>query len=74
VAIRLVRAHPAMRDLHRLRLLLAGPHPDAGAQVRLAMLSGGLVMAGVDPALAACAPDDLRRHLLDTARRTLGGR
>jgi hypothetical protein len=40
--------------------------------VRLTRVSGGLMIAGVDPALSTLSDDDLRRHLLTTARRILG--
>ena len=40
--------------------------------MRAAMVSGGLMIAGVDPALSALSDDELRAHLLAAARRILG--
>src|SRR4051812_48732697 len=41
--VRLVRAHPGVRGLQRVRRLLGASAPDAGSRVRFAMLSGGLI-------------------------------
>ena len=73
VVMRLVRAHPALRSLHRIRRLLGGTAPDPGSRVRMAVLSGGLIMAGADPAVAGLDNEDFRDHLLAAARRILGG-
>jgi AcrR family transcriptional regulator len=73
VVVRLIRAHPAVRSLQRVRRLLGGSAPDPGSRTRLAMLSGGLIMAGADPAVATLDSEDLRGHLLSTARRILRG-
>jgi len=73
VVKRLVRAHPALRSLHRVRRLLGGSAPDPGSRVRMAVLSGGLIMAGADPAVAGLDDEDFRDHLLAAARRILKG-
>lgn len=73
VAVRLIRAHPAVRSLQRVRRLLGASAPDQGSRVRLAVLSGGLIMAGADPAVATLDDEDLRAHLLAAARRILKG-
>jgi AcrR family transcriptional regulator len=73
VVMRLVRAHPALRSLHRVRRLLGGTAPDPGSRVRIAVLSGGLLMAGADPAVAGLDNEDFRDHLLAAARRILKG-
>jgi AcrR family transcriptional regulator len=73
VAVRLVRGHPAARSLRRVRGLLGASAPDPGSRVRMAMLSGGLIMAGADPAVAKLDDEDLRDHLLGAARRILKG-
>jgi hypothetical protein len=73
VAVRLIRAHPAVRSLQRVRRLLGASAPDPGSRARLAMLSGGLIMAGSDPAVATLDSEDLRDHLLSAARRILKG-
>jgi len=73
VVMRLVRAHPALRSLHRIRRLLGGTAPDPGSRVRIAVLSGGLIMAGADPAVAGLDDEDFRDHLLAAARRILKG-
>ncbi len=71
VVIRLVRGHPEVRSLQRVRRLLGASAPDPGSRVRLSMLSGGLMMAGADPAVATLDEEDLRDHLLGAARRLL---
>jgi hypothetical protein len=48
-----------------------GANPQAGDLVAAAMVSGGLVMARIDPALDGLSDDELRHHLFDTAWRTL---
>lgn len=69
---RLVREHPVLHGLEeRVNRVLAGPDPDAETLVGTAMLSGGLMAAGLDPRLADLDDADLRRHLLDTARRLM---
>jgi AcrR family transcriptional regulator len=73
VVMRLVRAHPALRSLQRIRRLLGGTAPDPGSRVRMAVLSGGLIMAGADPAVSGLDSEDFRDHLLATARRILKG-
>jgi AcrR family transcriptional regulator len=73
VAVRLIRGHPAVRSLQRVRRLLGASAPDQGSRARLAVLSGGLIMAGADPAVATLDDEDLRDHLLAAARRILKG-
>jgi AcrR family transcriptional regulator len=73
VVMRLVRAHPALRGLQRIRRMLGGTAPDPGSRVRMAVLSGGLIMAGADPAVAGLDDEDFRDHLLAAARRILKG-
>jgi hypothetical protein len=62
-------AHPAFE---RIRRIFAGSDPDPATNVRVAMVSGGLMMAGVDPALSGLDDDQLRHHLLTVAHRVLG--
>jgi AcrR family transcriptional regulator len=70
--IQLTRGHPTMQALERrITRLLTGPDPDAETLVSTAMISGGLMIAGLDPRLAGLDDDTLRRHLLGTARRVL---
>src|SRR5689334_8097888 len=73
VVVRLVRSHHALRSLQRIRRMLGGTAPDPGSRVRMAALSGGLMMAGADPAVAGLDDEDFRDHLLAAARRILGG-
>jgi AcrR family transcriptional regulator len=73
VAVRLIRAHPAVRSLQRVRRLLGASAPDQGSRVRFTVFSGGLIMAGADPAVATLDDEDLRDHLLGAARRILKG-
>ncbi|MFI5897945.1 TetR/AcrR family transcriptional regulator [Actinoplanes sp. NPDC051513] len=73
VVVRLVRSHHALRSLQRIRRLLGGTAPDPGSRVRMAVLSGGLIMAGADPAVAGLDDEDFRDHLLAAARRILRG-
>ncbi|WP_239123826.1 TetR/AcrR family transcriptional regulator [Rhizocola hellebori] len=67
----LVRAHPSRTSIERIRGMFTGADPDASALVSAAMVSGGLVMAGIDPALDGLSDEELRRHLFDTAWRLL---
>ena len=55
----------------RMDTLLIGPTPEPGARVALAAAGGGLMVAGVDPALAGIDPDTIGRVLLESARATL---
>jgi AcrR family transcriptional regulator len=73
VVVRLVREHPMVGTLPRLRRMLAGATVDAGSRVRLAMVGGALMMAGADPAVAPLGDEELRHHLLPVARRILRG-
>jgi len=73
VVMRLVRAHPALRNLQRVRRLLGGSAPDPGSRVRMAVIAGGLMMAGADPAVAGLDDEDFRDHLLAAGRRILKG-
>ena len=73
VVMRLVRTHPALRSLQRIRRLLGGTAPDPGSRVRMGVLSGGLMMAGADPAVAGLDDEDFRDHLLAAVRRILKG-
>ena len=73
VVLRLVRGHPALRHLQRVRRLLGGTAPDPGSRVRMAVISGGLMMAGADPAVAGLDDEDFRDHLLAAGRRILTG-
>ncbi|GAA1393838.1 TetR/AcrR family transcriptional regulator [Catellatospora coxensis] len=68
---RLVRGHPAHASFERIRSLFTGPDPDGSTLVAAAMVSGGLIVAGVDPALVRLSDDELREHLFDTATRLL---
>ncbi len=79
----LLEADPAVQALdglpqeiaslnERIGLLLLGPDPDPGAVVTGAMLGSALMMTGRNPKLAAVGDDELRRHMLTTARRMLG--
>ena len=67
----LVRTHPSHASIERIRSMFTGADPDANALVGAAMVSGGLVMAGIDPTLDGLSDEELRRHLFDTAWRTL---
>jgi AcrR family transcriptional regulator len=69
---RLVQANPGHPAFDRIRAIFTGDDPDSEAHVRAAMVSGGLMIAGVDPALSTLSDDDLRSHLLSAARRILG--
>ncbi|MEU4237348.1 TetR/AcrR family transcriptional regulator [Actinoplanes sp. NPDC026619] len=73
VVIRLLRSHPSLRNLQRIRRLLGGTAPDPGSRVRMAVISAGLMMAGADPAVAGLDDEDFRDHLLAAARRILTG-
>ncbi|MEV6300668.1 helix-turn-helix domain-containing protein [Actinoplanes sp. NPDC051861] len=71
VVARLVRKHPAMATVQRVVTLLTGPDPDGATRVDVAMVAGGLVLAGTEDALVDLDDETLRRHLLETAARTL---
>ncbi|MFC7528712.1 TetR/AcrR family transcriptional regulator [Actinoplanes sp. GCM10030250] len=71
VVSRLVRQHPAMTTVNRLVTLLTGTDPDGATRVDVAMVAGGLVLAGTENALTDLDDETLRRHLLTTAARTL---
>ena len=73
VVMRLVRAHPCLRNLQRIRRLLGGTEPDPGSRVRMAVIAGGLMMAGADPAVTGLDDEDFRDHLLAAGRRILKG-
>jgi AcrR family transcriptional regulator len=64
---RLVRGHPAHASFGRIRALFTGPDPDAAALTRAAMVSGGLIVAAIDPDLSELSDEELRRQLFDTA-------
>jgi AcrR family transcriptional regulator len=70
----LVRRHPAITVLERLQDLLTGPDPDDATRVAVSLVSGGLMIAGSDPRLAALDDGTLHAHLLTTARRALRSR
>ena len=55
----------------RMDTLLIGPTPEPAARVALATAGGGLMVAGIDPALAGIDPDTIGRVLLESARATL---
>lgn len=74
VVMRLVRQHAAVATLERIVALLTGPEPDVTTRVGVALVAGGLISVGMDPAMAALPDDELRRQLLVTACRTLGVR
>ncbi|BEL03326.1 TetR/AcrR family transcriptional regulator [Actinoplanes sichuanensis] len=67
----LVRRHPAIGVIEQLQDLLTGPDPDDTTRVAVSLVSGGLMIAGSDPRLAALDDETLRDHLLATARRAL---
>jgi AcrR family transcriptional regulator len=68
----LVREQPAMQTLiERMNRLLVGSDPDTEQRVILAMIGGSLMIVGREPALAGIDDDDLRRHLMNAARRIL---
>ncbi len=70
----LVRRHDAIKVLECLQDLLTGPDPSDATRVAVTMVSGGLMIAGTDPRLAALDDAALRDHLLATARRALRSR
>jgi AcrR family transcriptional regulator len=74
VVMRLVRGHAAVATLIRIRALLTGPDPDVAAWVNVAMVSGGLISVGADPAMTDVPDDELHRQLLTTACRAMGVR
>jgi AcrR family transcriptional regulator len=78
----LLEADPAVQALaglpqeirslnERIGLLLLGPDPDPAMVITSAMLGSALMMTGKNPKLAAVADDELRVHMLTTARRML---
>ncbi|MEU4421488.1 helix-turn-helix domain-containing protein [Actinoplanes sp. NPDC024001] len=71
VVSRLVRQHPAMASIQRVVALLTGPSPDDATRVDVAVVAGGLILAGTEDTLADLDDDTLRGHLLTTAARTL---
>lgn len=74
VVARLVRRHPVVATLERIVALLTGPEPDVATRVGVAMVAGGLISVGMDPAMADLPDDELHRQLLVTACRALGVR
>ncbi|GAA0550883.1 TetR/AcrR family transcriptional regulator [Actinomadura welshii] len=69
---RLVRSRPPLRGLEeRIEAVLTGPEPDAETLVNSAMVSGALMVAGLDPRLAGLDDETLRRHLTATVFRML---
>ncbi|TDC70984.1 TetR/AcrR family transcriptional regulator [Actinomadura sp. GC306] len=69
---RLVRSRPPLRELEeRIEAVLTGPDPDAETLVNSAMVSGALMIAGLDPRLAGLDDETLRRHLTATVFRML---
>ena len=69
---RLVRSRPPLRGLEqRIEAILTGPDPDAGTLVDSAMVSGALLVAGMDPRLAGLDDETLRRQLSATVFRML---
>jgi AcrR family transcriptional regulator len=73
VVIRLVRTHPAVHNLQRIRRLLGGTAPDPGSRVRMAVIAAGVLVAGADPAVSGLDAEDFRDHLLAAVRRVLRG-
>jgi hypothetical protein len=71
VVAALVQSHRAQASFEQIQALFTGPDPDAERLVGAAVVSGGLMMAGIDPALAGLSDDDLRRLLVASARRLL---
>lgn len=72
VIVRVLRARPDMQDLdRRITTLLTGPDPDTRAITAAVMVSGGLMLAPVDPRLAHLDDAALHHHLLTTARHVL---
>ncbi|MET7400481.1 helix-turn-helix domain-containing protein [Dactylosporangium sp. NPDC005572] len=69
----IVTDHPAMVSMLRIRELITGPDPDTATSVAASMISGGLIVAGIDAALDDLDDDTLREQLLDAANRLLGG-
>jgi AcrR family transcriptional regulator len=68
---RIVRAHPSVSSTERLRALLTGGDGGAEAAIGAAMVSGGLVFAPLDPALAGVGDEELRGHLMTMGRHVL---
>jgi len=68
----LLRGQPDWAALiNRQLALLAGPEPGPGGLIKAAVALGGISSA-VAPGSVPVDDEDLRRHLLDTGRRTLG--
>ena len=68
----LLRDQSEWADLISRQLrLLAGAEPDPGGLIKATVALAGISSA-VGPAWIAVDDDDLRRHLVDTGRRTLG--
>ncbi len=66
-----IDTHEELRALdERLTRLLTGPNPTASDRVAVAVLAGGLTLAGADP-LADLDDDTLREELLRCARALL---
>lgn len=69
---RLLESREELRDvLDRLGAILAGPQPDAAAQVASALYGAGLMLIGHHPLLADIDEGTLRRELPRIARRLL---
>jgi AcrR family transcriptional regulator len=69
---RLLRADHRYDSLTaRMDTLLIGPSPEPAARVALATAGGGLMVAGIDPALAGIDRDTIGQVLLQSARATL---
>ncbi|MBB2941356.1 AcrR family transcriptional regulator [Actinoplanes lutulentus] len=71
VVSRLVRQHPSMTVISELVELLTGPDPSPATRVDVAMVAGGLVMAGAESSLSDLPDETLKTHLLKTSLRTL---
>ncbi|NYD68668.1 TetR/AcrR family transcriptional regulator [Agromyces atrinae] len=77
-----VQSDPAVRELlgrtdtflalsTRMDAVLIGPEPSDEARIALATAGGGLMIAGVDPALAAMPVEAVRRVLAASVRAVL---
>ena len=70
--IRLLESATGFRGMaDRLDRLIIGPSPSAEAKLALAMVGGGLMAAGLDPALRALDREPAHRIMFDTAQRAL---
>ncbi|GGM21544.1 TetR/AcrR family transcriptional regulator [Dactylosporangium sucinum] len=74
VVQQIVTSHPAMVSMLRIRELITGPDPDTATSVAASMISGGLIVAGIDAALEHLDDDTLREQLLDAANRLFSRR